>query len=103
MAESFSYKFTTESKTLAFEFSEALANGEALVSATCTIIVIDGVDANPNNVLNGSASITGTQVLQQVIYGVAGVTYRLIATVVTSNSNVLVGIGDMPVYSVSEV
>ncbi|CAB4240587.1 hypothetical protein UFOVP38_18 [uncultured Caudovirales phage] len=103
MAESFSYKFTGETKALAFEFSETLAVGEGLATCSCAAVVIDGVDPNPSDLLASSASIVGTKVVQQVHNGVAGVTYRLVATVSTSNYNTLIGIGDLPVYSTTEV
>jgi hypothetical protein len=103
MAESFSYKFTAEIKPLSFDFSQVLASGETLSTATCTVLVIDGTDSNPSNILSGGATIIGTKVYQQVQNGVAGVTYRLVATVTTSASNTLVALGDLPVYSTTEV
>lgn len=103
MADNFSYKFTTETKSLSFDFTQVLASGETLSTVTCTIVVVDGVDASPASVLAGGASIIGTKIYQKVQNGVAGVTYRLIATVTTSASNTLVAIGDLPVYSTTEV
>jgi len=103
MAESFSYKFTTENKPLSFDFSQVLTTGETLSTASCSVIVIDGVDANPSNILSGGASIIGSKIYQQVQYGTAGVTYRLVATVTTSDGNTLVALGDLPVYSPSEI
>ena len=103
MAESFSYKFTTEVKPLSFDFSQVLASGETISTATCTVLVIDGTDSNPSNVLSGGTSIIGFKVYQQVQSGVAGVTYRLVTTVTTSAGNTLVALGDLPVYSTTEV
>ena len=48
MAEAFSYKFVTEIKPLSFDFSQVLASGETLSTSTCSVHVIDGVDANPS-------------------------------------------------------
>lgn len=103
MAENFSYKFDTENKSLSFEFSEVLATGETLSTASCSVLVLDGVDASPSSLLSGGASITGTKVYQWVTGGVAGVTYRLVMTVTTSAGSTLVAIGDLPVYTPSEV
>jgi hypothetical protein len=103
MAESFSYKFVAENKPLSFEFSEVLASGESLSTASCSVLVLDGIDASPSNLLDGSATITGTKVYQRVQAGVAGVTYRLVATVTTSAGSTLIAIGDIPVYSTDEV
>jgi len=103
MAESFSYKFTTEVKSLSFDFSQVLASGETISTATCTVVVIDGTDTNPSNILSGGTTIIGFKVYQQVQNGVAGVTYRLVATITTSVGNTLVALGDLPVYSTTEV
>lgn len=103
MAESFSYKITTEVKSLSFDFSQVLASGETLSTSTCTVIVVDGTDATPSNLLSGGTSIIGNKIYQQVHNGTAGVIYRLIATVTTSAGNTLVALGDLPVYSADEV
>jgi bifunctional N-acetylglucosamine-1-phosphate-uridyltransferase/glucosamine-1-phosphate-acetyltransferase GlmU-like protein len=103
MAESFSYKFTAEIKPLSFDFSQVLATGETLSTAICTVLVIDGVDASPSSLLSGGASIIGSKIYQQVQSGTAGVTYRIVATITTSAGNTLVALGDLPVYSTTEV
>ena len=103
MAESFSYKFVAENKPLSFEFSEVLATGEALATASCSVIVLDGVDPSPSSLLYGSTYINGTKVYQRVQNGVAGVTYRLVVTVTVNSGSTLVALGDLPVYSPTEV
>ena len=103
MAESFSYKFTTEVKPLSFDFSQVLASGETLSTASSSVIVIDGTDASPSKLLSGGTTIIGSKVYQQVHNGTAGVTYRLICTVTTSAGSTLVAVGDLPVYSTDEV
>lgn len=103
MAESFSYKFTTEVKSLSFDFSQVLASGETLSTAVCTVLVIDGIDPTPSGLLSGAASIVGSKIYQQVRNGTTGVTYRLVATVTTNAGNTLVALGDLPVYSPDEV
>lgn len=67
-----------EVKAIRFDFSSELAGaaslqGEPLV----TVMVIDGVDPNPDNVKVSPATISGNEVLQMVRAGVAGVTYKL--------------------------
>ena len=103
MAEAFSYKFVAEIKPLSFDFSQVLASGETLSTASCSVLVIDGVDASPSSLLSGGTSIIGSKVYQQVQSGVAGVTYRLVVTVTTSSGSTLVALGDLPVYSTTEV
>jgi len=103
MADTFSYKFVTENKPLSFDFGQVLGSGEDLSTATCTVLVLDGTDPNPSSLLSGSASIVGSRVYQRVQGGIAGVTYRLVCTIVTDANNTLVALGDLPVYSTSEV
>jgi hypothetical protein len=103
MAENFSYKFVAENKPLSFDFNPVLTSGETLSTSSCSVIVLDGTDASPSSLLDGSTSISANKVYQQVQGGVAGVTYRLIVTTTTSANNVYVAIGDLPVYSPSEV
>jgi hypothetical protein len=103
MAENFSYKFVTENKPLSFDFNPVLTSGETLSTSSCSVIVLDGTDPSPSSLLDGGTSINAGKVYQQVQGGVAGVTYRLVVTVVTSAGNTLVAIGDLPVYSPSEV
>ena len=103
MAENFSYKFTTETKPLSFDFSQVLVSGETLSTATCSVLVLDGTDSNPSNILASGFTIIGSKIYIQVQAGVAGVTYRLVATVTTSAGSTIVAIGDLPVYSPIEV
>jgi bifunctional N-acetylglucosamine-1-phosphate-uridyltransferase/glucosamine-1-phosphate-acetyltransferase GlmU-like protein len=103
MSESFSYKFVAEIKPLVFDFTEVLAPTETLVTATCTVLVLNGTDSSPSSILSGSASISGTLVTQKVQAGTANVTYRLVMTVTTSASSTLIAIGDLPVYNTSTV
>lgn len=99
MAEAFSYKLTTENELFSFDFSQVLAVGETLSTATCTVIVKDGTDPTPSSILYGSAVITGAKANQRILGGVSEVTYRLIMTVTTSLSNTFTAVGDLPVYS----
>jgi hypothetical protein len=103
MPEAFSYKFTTEDKPLSFDFSQMLATGETISTASCSALVIDGTDASPSSLLSGSATISGTKVYQRVHNGTAGVTYRLVMTITTSASNTLVAVGDLPVTDPEDV
>jgi hypothetical protein len=103
MADTFSYKFVAENKPLSFDFSQVLTVGETLSTSSCSVIVIDGTDSNPSNLLAGGSSINANKVYQQVQNGVAGVTYRIVATVTTSAGNTLIALGDLPVYSPDEV
>lgn len=99
MAEAFSYKLTTENELFAFDFSQVLAATETLSTATCSVIVMNGTDPSPSNIMVGSAAISGDKANQRISGGVSEVTYRLIMTVTTSLGNTYTSVGDLPVYS----
>ena len=99
MAETFSYKFPTESISYTFDFSQVLSNGETISSASTSVLVRDGTDASPSSILGGSPTYSGTMVAQRVTGGLSEVTYRLVVTITTNLSNTFVALGDLPVYA----
>lgn len=99
MADSFSYKLTTESELFTFDFSQVLVSAETIADATCSVIVMNGTDANPSAILSGSAIITNPKVSQRITGGVSEVTYRLMMTVTTSYNNTYTAVGDLPIYA----
>jgi hypothetical protein len=103
MAESFSYKITTESELFTFDFTQVLAAGETILTANCAIVVMNGVDPNPSNLLLGAAVIVNKTASQRIIGGLAEVTYRLEMTITTSLTNTYVGVGDLTVYDAKQV
>lgn len=103
MAESFSYKITTESELFTFDFSQVLSPSETISTAVCTIIVMNGVDPNPSSLLIGSAVISNQTASQRVAGGLNEVTYRLEMTITTSQGNTYVGVGDLDVYTAENV
>jgi hypothetical protein len=103
MSGNFSYKLTTENELFTFNFGPILGASETINSATCTVEVKDGTDANPNSIKVGSPAVSGALVVQRVSGGLNGVTYRLIMTVTTSLTNVYTLVGDLPVYYPIEV
>lgn len=103
MAEAFTYKLTTESELFGFDFSQVLQPSETISTATCSVIVMNGTDSNPSDILVGSAAITGSKVNQRIAGGISEVTYRLFMTVTTSQSNTFTAIGDLPIYDGSLV
>jgi len=99
MAEAFTYKLTTESELFSFDFSQVLAASETISTASCSVLVMDGTDTNPNAILSGSATVSGSKANQRVQNGVSEVTYRLVMTITTSASNTYTAVGDIPVYA----
>ena len=103
MADSFSYKITTESELFTFDFSQVLSPSETISTATCSVIVMNGVDPSPSTILVGSTVIVNSTASQRVANGISEVTYRLKMTITTSQGNTYVGIGDLPIYDASLV
>lgn len=83
----FSDKATTELVPLTVSFGDRLQYGETLNGATVTCVAISGTDPAPSNLLSGIATYTATTVTQNVMGGVAGVTYMLIFLVTASNGH----------------
>lgn len=103
MAESFSYKITSESELFGFDYSQVLASGETISSAVASVLVMNGIDLNPSAILVGAPSISGNKVSQRISGGNDGVTYRIEMVATTSLGNVYACVGDLPVYSVASV
>ena len=69
------------------DFISKLQSSETISSCSVTASVYSGNDSNPSGILNGSATISGTQVWQSLTAGVAGCVYELLFKAVTSLSN----------------
>jgi hypothetical protein len=103
MADAFTYKLVSENEVFNFDFSPALASGETLSTAVCTVTVQDGIDTNPSAILSGTAYISGPKASQRIYNGISETTYRLTMTVTTSLGNTFAAVGDLPVYDNSLV
>lgn len=96
----FDPKDPSASDVYAFDFAADLATGETLSGTpTFTVVVADGVDANPSAMLSGAASVSGTQARQRLIGGVAGAVYDVKAVVATSAGNAKVGCASLEVLA----
>lgn len=81
-------KYVNEKIVVSCDFAKRLPIGVSLAAGTASVTaeVLTGVDASPSAILSGAASISGSKVLQFVINGVSGVTYKLIFQVDTDES-----------------
>ena len=104
MAKSWSAKGPSETYPVGIDFGPVLAacipQGQTLASATCTITVYSGNDANPTAVLSGSPSILGTVAYQTVMGGLAGTAYQLLFTGTSSAGLVMQGAAVLPVQTI---
>lgn len=83
-----------ETTIFGFDFALDLGASEIITSVVFACQVAEssvGTDANPSSRLLGSASISGTIVSQLGGTFVAGVTYRIIATITTSQGQTITG------------
>jgi hypothetical protein len=62
--------------TASFPFATELA-GAAVQGAVITVVVADGVDPAPVGLLSGASQVSGSDVLQKLKDGVAGVRYKV--------------------------
>lgn len=86
----FSPKSPAEAIFYGIDFGPLLGTGESVSSASAHIRATQGADEGAAGMLDGAASIAGAVVRQKVRGGVAGVTYQLAATVVTTSGQVFV-------------
>lgn len=97
----FDIKDPSESVPLTFNFAPDLASGETLSGApTVSVTVATGTDANPTELLNGTAGFDAAmqEVIQPVTGGLNGVEYEIVVTCATSNPNkTLTLVGVLPV------
>jgi hypothetical protein len=94
---SFDDKRITETRKYTWDFVNDVASGETLTAGTqsVTATVLKGTDASPSSIVSGTATISGTQVVQMVTGGVEAVTYALNFQVTTSEGQVLNGVGKL--------
>lgn len=91
------YKGPTEYRRQTFDFISQLKPAETITSASVACTVWTGIDSSPQSMVSGSASISGTEVTQLIIGGIAGNIYRLNCTAITSLGQHLVLTGYLPV------
>jgi len=86
---SFSNKRTGETITLSWEFVNDLVSGETITDATLTATVESGTDPNPENIVSGTPTVSGSVVAHDVTGGVEGVKYLLLMSIDTSTGQTL--------------
>lgn len=82
-------KYSGDTLKQVFDFASMIVAGETISSAQTFCTVYSGVDSNPQIVVNGAATISGTQVTQSFTGGVEGTLYWVRCQVVTSASQTL--------------
>ena len=88
----FSRKRIDEDKKLSWDFSNDMAAAETISTKAVTATVHSGTDANAQDIVSGSAAVSGQVVTQLIVDGVEGVTYLLEFEITTDQSQTLHGV-----------
>jgi len=80
----FQPKLVGETQAYVFDFVSRMGSSDTLYSGTVVVTVYSGVDSAPNALVYGNTSLSGTQVTQKLMGGVAGVVYQVMCTAVTT-------------------
>lgn len=86
----FPSKPLSETVNLSVDFISRLASGELIQSASVAATLYSGTDTAPGALVNGAASVSGSQVIQSITGGVLGNIYELAYTAVTTLAQRLV-------------
>lgn len=84
------HKFEDEELTLDFDFLSRMGSGEAAATAAASISVYAGVDATPNIMVSGLASVSNNIVSQKIIGGEPGVIYLVTVSVRSTLNNIYI-------------
>ncbi len=101
MTQQLSNKDPAEQIAVTFEFAAGLIAGESITGTpTVTASAIGGPDTSPSSILSGSPLVSGSQVMQTIIGGADGSTYKLRCLVtLTPSGRKLVLAGLLPVVT----
>lgn len=83
-------KGVSETLFVYFDFASEMAATETILTQLVEASVYSGTDAAPEDIIDGSASHSGTEVTQSITGGLVGVTYQLKCSVGTDANQVLV-------------
>jgi hypothetical protein len=98
----FSPKAITERVPLSFDFADQLVVGETLSGPAFAVRATRGLDGNPSALLTGAPAIVGSVVQHLVTGGVLAELYEVTCTVNSSNSQILVLRGVLPIRDPSD-
>lgn len=90
-------KLAGTTRDVKFDFSSLLASGETISTQSVTATVYSGTDASPSDLISGDASASGAIVTQSLAGGTAGVIYKLVCEITTSDSQTLQLVGYLAV------
>lgn len=86
MTDSLPSKLIGETLNVTFDFQSQLRFGETLSTPVVTVELVSGIDYAPEDLLTGTASVSGGVVTQKINAGMGGVSYILTCTVTGSST-----------------
>lgn len=86
----FSPKRASETEVFTVDFVDMLPAGVTISVATWSIARVDGIDSQASSMLQGSASISSSQVSQKITAGIPGARYAPKCTALTSDGQTLI-------------
>lgn len=84
-------KYVSETRAYSGDFTNLLGTDTIQSVTSVMVSVINGIDTNPQAILLGSPNISGSEVIQEIQAGVAGVQYMVSITIETGLGNILTG------------
>lgn len=93
-------KYDIERIKAMFDFTQDLAPGTTVASVSMTVTTVRGTDASPAAILYGAVDLRGARAYQYLSAGVAGCSYKVAATAVTSDQQILVLARVLPVKAI---
>jgi hypothetical protein len=85
MAVTTSPKTPAERVPVQFWFDYVLPDDDAISTASTVVeAVVVGTDPNADTILDGATAISGQKAVQWIVGGVAGVSYRLRCTIIST-------------------
>ena len=88
-----------ESVVVAFDFSDEATALVGTPQVSCVVFAGNTTDATPGAMVSGSATPSGTQVLQRIQGGKSGNSYGLSCVATNSNGDTLVRAAVLPVLT----
>lgn len=90
-------KALAETVRFTFDFLSLLPQGEVLSAAAVEVDVYSGVDPDPQSMVRGRASVSGSRAFQLIQGGVEGVTYSVKCIADSAGSHLMTLVGYLTV------
>ena len=83
-------KAVGEVTPITFDFISKLASSETILSGAATVTVWSGIDANPQALVSGTPTVSGTKVVVTLTGGQPGCIYKIACAATTNASTIYI-------------